>query len=50
MQSMQIETNMVHKLNHKKILKGKVVAFEETFPMLYHTHQLKAIWPFYQMF
>jgi hypothetical protein len=40
---MQIETNMVHKLNHKNILKGKVVAFEEIFPMLYHTCQLKAI-------
>jgi hypothetical protein len=43
MQSMQIETNMVHKLNHQKILEGKVVTFEETFQMLYHTHQLKTI-------
>jgi hypothetical protein len=40
---MQIETNMVHKLNHKKTLERKVVVFEETFPMLYDTHQLKAI-------
>jgi len=46
MQSMQIETNMVHKLNHKKFLKGKVVAFEETFPIT----SIESNWPFYQMF
>jgi hypothetical protein len=50
MQSMQIETNMVHKLNHKVNLEGKVVAFEKTFSMLYHTHQLNFFGPFYQIF